>query len=129
MPKSPKVRKKSSRREREERRTSEEGTNPFRKSSRTGRSPSRSEEGNKSKEMKTMIREIRENTAGIREKNTVLRKELAAVKEEKRELRKELASVREEMRGREVKWQAEADWKGMKMIEKKWNKKKEGEEE
>jgi hypothetical protein len=76
-----------------------------------------------------MIREIRENTAGIREKNTVLRKELAAVKEEKRELRKELASVREEMRGREVKWQAEADWKGMKMIEKKWNKKKEGEEE
>jgi hypothetical protein len=124
MPKSPKVRKKSSRREREERRTSEEGTNPFRKSSRTGRSPSRSEEGNKSKEMKTMIREIRENTAGIREKNTVLRKELAAVKEEKRELRKELASVREEMRGREVKWQAEADWKGMKMIEKKWNKKK-----
>jgi hypothetical protein len=129
MPKSPKVRKKSSRREREERRTSEDGTNPFRKSSRTGRSPSRSEEGNKSKEMKTMIREIRENTAGIREKNTVLRKELAAVKEEKRELRKELASVREEMRGREVKWQAEADWKGMKMIEKKWNKKKEGEEE
>jgi hypothetical protein len=42
--------------------------------------------------MKTMIREIRENTAGIREENTVLRKELAAVKEEKRELRKELVS-------------------------------------
>jgi hypothetical protein len=40
-------------------------TNPFRKSSRTGRCPSRREEGNKSKEMdkemKTMIREIRED--------------------------------------------------------------------
>jgi hypothetical protein len=49
MPKLPKVRKESSKRRREEDRTSEEGTNPFRKSSRTGRSPSRSEEGNKSK--------------------------------------------------------------------------------
>jgi hypothetical protein len=36
------------------------------------------------KEMKTMIREIREDTAGIREENKVLRKELAAVREEKR---------------------------------------------
>jgi hypothetical protein len=50
MPKSPRVRKESSKREREEGRTSEEGTNPFRKSSRTGKCPSRSEEGNKSKE-------------------------------------------------------------------------------
>jgi hypothetical protein len=62
MPKLLKVRKESNRREREEGRTSEEGTNPFRKSSRTGRFLSRSEEGNKSKgmekEMKTMIREI-----------------------------------------------------------------------
>jgi hypothetical protein len=41
------------------------------------------------KEMKTMIREIRANMAGIREENKVLRKELAA--------------VREEMRGREEK--------------------------
>jgi hypothetical protein len=53
---------KSNRREREEGRTCEEGTNPFRKSSRTRRFLSRSEEGNKSKgmeeEMKTMIREI-----------------------------------------------------------------------
>jgi hypothetical protein len=37
MMKSPKVRKKNSKREREEDRTSEEGTNPFRNNSRTGR--------------------------------------------------------------------------------------------
>jgi hypothetical protein len=120
MPKSPKVRKESSKREREEGRTSEEGTNPFRKNFRTrmGRSPSRSEERNKSKEMKTMIREIRGDSAVIIEENKVLRKELVAVTEEKGELRKELAAVREEMRGREEKWQAEdADW--MKMIEEK----------
>jgi hypothetical protein len=55
MTKSRKVRKESSMREREEGRTSQEGTNLFRKNSRTGRSPSRSEEGSKSKEMKTMI--------------------------------------------------------------------------
>jgi hypothetical protein len=42
--KSPKVKKESSKREREEGKTCEEGTNPFRKISRTGRSPSRSEE-------------------------------------------------------------------------------------
>jgi hypothetical protein len=45
------VRKQRSKREREESRTSEEGTNPLRKSSRTGKSLSRSEEGNKNKEM------------------------------------------------------------------------------
>jgi hypothetical protein len=65
MPKSPKVRKENNNREKEEVRTTEESTNPFRKISRTGRFPSRSEEGNKSKEMdkemKTMIREIRED--------------------------------------------------------------------
>jgi hypothetical protein len=55
MPKSPKVRKESSKREMLEGRTSEESTNPFKKSSRTGRSPSRSEEGNKSKEIKTIV--------------------------------------------------------------------------
>jgi hypothetical protein len=38
--------------------------------------------------MKTMISEIREDTAGIREENKVLRKELAAVREEKGVLRK-----------------------------------------
>ncbi|KAH0808663.1 hypothetical protein GEV33_014128 [Tenebrio molitor] len=109
MPKSPKVRKESSKREKEEGMTFEEGTNPFRKSSSTSRSPSRREEGNKSKkmdnEMKTIIREIRGDTR----------------EEEKRELRKELAAMREEMRGREEKWQAEdADWmKRMKMIEEK----------
>jgi predicted nuclease with TOPRIM domain len=57
------------------------------------------------KEMKTMIREMREDTAGIREENKVLRKELAAVRGEKGELRKELAAMRAEMRGREEKWQ------------------------
>jgi hypothetical protein len=39
MPQSPKARKESSKREREEGRMSEEGLNPFRKSSRTERSP------------------------------------------------------------------------------------------
>jgi hypothetical protein len=52
MLKSPKARKESSKREREECRMSEEGLNPFKKSSRAERSPSRSEEGNQSKEMK-----------------------------------------------------------------------------
>jgi hypothetical protein len=42
---SPKVRKENSKKEREEGRT-EESTNPFRKSSRTGRSSTRSEEEN-----------------------------------------------------------------------------------
>jgi predicted RNase H-like nuclease (RuvC/YqgF family) len=56
--------------------------------------------------MKTTIREIREDTAGIREENKLLRKELAAVREEKGELRKELAAMREGMRGRKEKWQA-----------------------
>jgi hypothetical protein len=84
MLKSPKVR-----REREKGRTPEEGTNSLKKSFRTGRSLSRSEEGNKSKEMdkemKTMIREIREDTAGIREEKKVVRKELATVREEMRD--------------------------------------------
>jgi hypothetical protein len=51
MPKSPKARKESSKREREEGRMSEGGLNLFRKSSRTERSPNRSEEGNESKEI------------------------------------------------------------------------------
>ncbi|KAH0809335.1 hypothetical protein GEV33_013456 [Tenebrio molitor] len=116
MPKWPKA---SSKREREEGRMSEEGLNPFRKSSRTERSPSRGEERNQSKEMDkemktTMIREMREEIK-------TLRKELAAVREENGELRKELATVREEMRGREEKGQLEkADWmKRMEMIEEK----------
>jgi phage shock protein A len=50
------------------------------------------------KEIKTMIREMRE-------KNKVLRKELAAVRGENGELRKELAAMRAEMRGREEKRQ------------------------
>ncbi|KAJ3621869.1 hypothetical protein MTP99_002421 [Tenebrio molitor] len=119
MPKSPKARKESSKGEREEGRMSEEGLNLFRKSSRTERSPNRSEEENQSKEMDkemktTMIREMREEIK-------TLRKELAAVREENGELRKELATVREEMRGREEKGQLEkADWmKRMKKIEEK----------
>jgi hypothetical protein len=119
---------------RQEGRTSEEGINPFRKSSRTRSSPTRNEEGNKSKEMdnamKTMIRQIREDTAGIGEENKVLRKELAAVREGKGELKKELVAMREEMRGREEKCQAEeADWmKRMRMIEERMEQrqKKEG---
>ncbi|KAH0811327.1 hypothetical protein GEV33_011464 [Tenebrio molitor] len=119
---------------RQEGRTSEEGMNPFRKSSRTRNSPTRNEEGNKSKEMdnamKTMIRQIREDTAGIEEENKVLRKELAAVREGKGELKKELVAMREEMRGREEKCQAEeADWmKRMRMIEERMEQrqKKEG---
>jgi hypothetical protein len=51
LQKSPKVRKESNKREREEGRKSEESTNPFRNSFRTGRSPSRSEEVNKNKEI------------------------------------------------------------------------------
>ncbi|KAH0812368.1 hypothetical protein GEV33_010423 [Tenebrio molitor] len=88
--KSQRVRKERSKREREEGRTSEEGMNPFGKISRTGIFSSRSEEGNKCKEMemKTMIIEIRKE-------NKILRKELAA--------------VREEMRGREEKWQADKE--------------------
>jgi hypothetical protein len=52
MPKSSEVRKESSRGEIEESRTSEEGKNPLRKSSRMRRSPSRSEEENQNEEMK-----------------------------------------------------------------------------
>jgi hypothetical protein len=54
-------------------------------------------------EIKTMIIEIREDTAGIREENKVLRKKLAAVREEKKELRKELVAVTEKTREREEK--------------------------
>jgi hypothetical protein len=50
MPKSPKARKESSKREREEGRTSKEAQNPLTNSSRTRRSPNRSEEENQSKE-------------------------------------------------------------------------------
>ncbi|KAH0815248.1 hypothetical protein GEV33_007543 [Tenebrio molitor] len=140
MPKSPKARKESSKREREEGRMSEEGLNPFRKSSRTERSPSRSEERTQSKEIEkkveTVLREIKEDMAGIVEESRARRKELAAAREkegeqeredilksseENGELRKELATVREEMKGREEKGQLEkADWmKRMEMIEEK----------
>jgi hypothetical protein len=55
----------------------------LRKSSRTERSPSRSEEVNQSKEIEkkteTVFREIREDMGGIVEENKVRRKEIAAV--------------------------------------------------
>jgi predicted nucleic acid-binding Zn-ribbon protein len=58
-----------------------------------------------------MLREIREDTAGIT-------KELAAVREENGELKKKIVAMRKEIRGRDRKGQAEkADWmKRMKMI-------------
>ncbi|KAJ3628440.1 hypothetical protein MTP99_015744 [Tenebrio molitor] len=62
MTKSPRVRKERSKREREEGRTSEEGANPFGKSSITGMFPSRSEEGNKSKEMEMKTNENKVHT-------------------------------------------------------------------
>jgi hypothetical protein len=89
MPKSPKARKESSKREREEGRMSEEGLNPFRKSSRTERSPSRGEERNQSKEIEKKIeivlREIKEDMAGIVEESKARRKELAAAREKEGE--------------------------------------------
>jgi hypothetical protein len=45
------------------------------------------------KEIKTTIREIREDTAGLRKEDKILRKELAAVREEKEDPRKELQAV------------------------------------
>jgi hypothetical protein len=53
------------------------------------------------KEMKTMIREIREDTGGIREETKVLRKELAAVRE-KGELRKMIEEQRKKERKNNV---------------------------
>jgi hypothetical protein len=89
MPKSPKARKESSKREREEGRMSEEGLNPFRKSSRTERSPSRGEERNQSKEIEkkieTVLREIKEGMAGIVEESRARRKELTAAREKEGE--------------------------------------------
>ncbi|KAJ3622253.1 hypothetical protein MTP99_002775 [Tenebrio molitor] len=93
MPKSPKARKESSKREREEGRMSEEGLNPFRKSSRTERSPSRGEERNQSKEIEkkieTVFREIKEDMAGIVEESRARRKELAAAREKEGEQERE----------------------------------------
>ncbi|KAH0814792.1 hypothetical protein GEV33_007999 [Tenebrio molitor] len=93
MPKSPKARKESSKREREEGRMSEEGLNPFRKSSRTERSPSRGEERNQSKEIEkkieTVLREIKEDMAGIVEESRARRKELAAAREKEGEQERE----------------------------------------
>jgi hypothetical protein len=62
------VRKKSSKREREEGRTSAEGNNLLRKSSRTSRSEEENQSKEMDKEMKTMIREIREEMRGREEK-------------------------------------------------------------
>jgi hypothetical protein len=93
MPKSPKARKESSKREREEGRMSEEGLNPFRTSSRTERSPSRGEERNQSKEIEkkieTVLREIKEDMAGIVEEGKARIKELAAAREKEGEQERE----------------------------------------
>ncbi|KAH0815998.1 hypothetical protein GEV33_006793 [Tenebrio molitor] len=93
MSKSPKARKESSKREREEGRMSEEGLNPFRKSSRTERSPSRGEERNQSKEIEkkieTVLREIKEDMAGIVEESRARRKELAAARDKEGEQERE----------------------------------------
>jgi hypothetical protein len=84
MPKSPKAREESSKREREEGRMSEEGLNPF---------PSRGEERNQSKEIdkkiETVLREIKEDMAGIVEESKVRRKELAAAREKEGEQERE----------------------------------------
>jgi hypothetical protein len=80
-------------REKEEGRMSEEGLNPFRKSSRTERSPSRGEERNQceeiEKKIETVLREIKEDMAGIVEERKVRRKELVAVREKKGEQERE----------------------------------------
>jgi hypothetical protein len=84
MPKSSKARKERSKSEREEGGMSEKGLNPFRKSSRTERSPSRSEEGKEiGKKIEIVFREIREDVAGIVGESKIRRKELAAVRENK----------------------------------------------
>jgi hypothetical protein len=84
----------SSKREREESRMSEEGLNPFRKSSRTERFPNRGEERNQSKEVEkkieTVLREIKEDMAGIVEESKVRRKELAAAREEGEQEREDM---------------------------------------
>jgi hypothetical protein len=110
MPKSPKARKESSKREREEGRMSEEGLNPFKKNSRTERSPSKSEEGNQTKEMEkkieTVLREIKEDTAGIVEESKIRRKEFTVVREKKGEQEREdmpkSSEVRKESSKREI---------------------------
>jgi hypothetical protein len=111
MPKSPKARKESSKREREEGRMSEEGLNPFRKSSRTERSPSRGEERNQSKEIEKKIeivlREIKEDMAEIVEESKARRKELAAAREKEGE-----RGHAEIVRSKERKQQRERERRG-----------------
>jgi hypothetical protein len=83
----------------------EECLNPFRKSSRTERSLSRSEEGNQSQEIekkiKTVLREIKEDVAGIVEESKVRRKELAAVRKKKGEQEREIVRSKKESSKRE----------------------------
>jgi hypothetical protein len=93
MPKLPKARKENSKREREEGRMSEEGLNPFRKSSRTEKSLSRGEERNQSKEIEkkieTGLRQIKGDMAGIVEESKARRKELVAAREKEGEQERE----------------------------------------
>jgi hypothetical protein len=71
----------------------EEGLNSFRKSFRTERSRSTGEERNQSKEIEkkigTVLREIKENMAGIVEESRARRKELAAAREKEGEQERE----------------------------------------
>ncbi|KAJ3616255.1 hypothetical protein MTP99_004853 [Tenebrio molitor] len=89
MPKSLKARKESSKKEREEGRVSEESLNPFRKSTRTERSPSRSEEENLTKkiekEMKTMLREMREEKGQVEKADWMKRMKMIEEKMVQRE--------------------------------------------
>jgi hypothetical protein len=63
--------------ERKQQERKRRGLNPFRKSSRIERSPSRGEERNQSKEIEkkieTVLREIKEDMAGIVEESRVRR--------------------------------------------------------
>jgi hypothetical protein len=92
MSKSPKAKKESSKREREEGRMSEEGLNPFRKSSRTERFPSRSEEGNQSKEVEKKIESTKKGISGSEREEGRARKgghaEIVRSKERKQQERK-----------------------------------------
>jgi hypothetical protein len=86
-------RRKQGKKSAREKEKKEEGLNPFRKSSRTERSPSRGEERNQSKEIEkkieTVLREIKEDMAAIVEKSRVRRKELPAATEKEGEQERE----------------------------------------
>jgi hypothetical protein len=89
MPKSLKARKESSKKETKEGRMSKEGLNPFRKSTRTERSTNRSEEENLTKkiekEMKTILREMREEKGQVEKADWMKRMKMIEEKMVQRE--------------------------------------------